>query len=201
MAGPAKAIGRPEEASISAGDLQLRIGHRVRQRRAELGLKLRDLAERTGFTASFLSLLERGLTNPSVEALRKVAEALGVPVFYFLMEDAPSRRVVRSDQRMRLTFPGSKLTYELLVPDLNRKMEIFVGRLSPTGENIAVPPAHMSEECIIVTQGRMAITIGDETYILDAGDSVYFSGPELREIRAIGSDELVWISAITPPIF
>lgn len=201
MVGPVKAVGRPEEVSSSAGDLQLRIGQRVRQRRAELGLKLRDLAERTGFTASFLSLLERGLTNPSVEALRKVAEALGVPVFYFLMEDAPSRRVVRADQRIRLTFPGSKLTYELLVPDMNRKMEIFVGRLSPTSENIAVPPAHMSEECIIVIQGRMAITIGDETYILGAGDSVYFSGPELKEIRAIGSEELVWISAITPPIF
>ena len=64
----------------------MELGDRVRERRQQLGLSLRDLAERSELTASFLSQVERGVTSPSIDSLRRVANALDVPVFHFLLE-------------------------------------------------------------------------------------------------------------------
>ena len=41
-------------------------GARIRERRQELHLSLQELAARTGLTASFLSLIERDISDPSL---------------------------------------------------------------------------------------------------------------------------------------
>ena len=101
----------------------MEIGSRIRARRQELDLSLRELAERVSLTASFLSQIERDLTSPSIESLRKISDALEVPIFYFLLESDDRCPVVRRDERTTLTLPNSNLTYELLTPDLNRQMD------------------------------------------------------------------------------
>jgi transcriptional regulator with XRE-family HTH domain len=63
----------------------MELGNRLRARRQELGLSLRELAERVGLTASFLSQIERDLASPSIESLRKISDALEVPNFHFLV--------------------------------------------------------------------------------------------------------------------
>ena len=73
----------------------MELGDRVRERRQQLGLSLRDLAERSELTASFLSQVERGVTSPSIDSLRRVANALDVPVFHFLLEPDRESPVVR----------------------------------------------------------------------------------------------------------
>ncbi|MCY3881279.1 MAG: helix-turn-helix transcriptional regulator [Dehalococcoidia bacterium] len=44
------------------------------------GLTLRDLSERSGVAASYLSEIERGRKPGSVAALTHIAESLGVPI-------------------------------------------------------------------------------------------------------------------------
>ena len=73
----------------------MELGHRLRTRRQELGLSLRELAERVGLTASFLSQIERDLASPSIESLRKISDALEVPIFHFLIEPEVRSPVVR----------------------------------------------------------------------------------------------------------
>ncbi|MGQ9515816.1 MAG: helix-turn-helix domain-containing protein, partial [Anaerolineae bacterium] len=107
------------------------IGERIRKRRTELRMSLREVAEKAGVTASFLSQIERELADPSIKSLRRIAEALDVPVFYFLSDEQEHRPVVRRHERKKLTLPRSQVTYELLTPDLNRKMEMFIGRIHP----------------------------------------------------------------------
>ena len=71
------------------------LGETIRRIRAEKGLNLRELAEITKLTPSFLSQVERDLAEPSITSLRKIADALGVPIFYFLMENGKPSPVVR----------------------------------------------------------------------------------------------------------
>lgn len=68
-----------------------------------MGLSLRELAERVGLTASFLSRIERVLASPSIESLPKVSVAMGVPISHFLVEPH--------------TWPRSGLFERLLVGD------------------------------------------------------------------------------------
>lgn len=180
-------------------------GDQIRARRKELGLSLEELAQRTGLTASFLSLVERDMSNPSLESLRHIAEALGVPPFYFSQENggaaAMQNPVVRASERIRITFPPGDVTSELLVPNLRNKLEVFISRVRPSAGNIARPPQMDTEECLLVLQGALRVVLNEHVYELFEGDSIYIQGFALREICAIGEDEAVFLSAITPPIF
>ncbi len=186
------------------------IALRIKGRRQEIGLSLRELARRTGLTASFLSQVERGQTNTSIDSLRRIATALGVPILHLLSDSqADSAKptgpkhnpVVRANHRSRLSLPDSHVTYELLTPDLARKMEVFIGRLMPGKENVARPLREPTEECIYVLSGALCVGLDTDEYILYSGDTTYFEGALLRKLACASNEEVVWISIITPPVF
>ena len=52
------------------------LGARLRARRMALGLTLAQVAEESGLSLPYVSNLERGLGNPTLDALRSVAGAL-----------------------------------------------------------------------------------------------------------------------------
>lgn len=53
-------------------------GERLRARRVELGLSQGQLYEKTGITASYISHVERGLGNPSLDIMVQLCDALDV---------------------------------------------------------------------------------------------------------------------------
>jgi len=177
------------------------IGQRIRDRRKELGLSLRELAEQVDLTASFLSQVERDLTSPSIESLSRISQALEVPVFHFLIEPGGQCPVVRRDARTLLNLPDSNLVYQLLTPDLNRTMEAFLAEREPGQEKITVKLREETEEFIYVLAGQLEIELSGEVYLLGPGDTVYFEGHSLQRLVARGDETLRFISVITPPIF
>ncbi len=54
------------------------MGRNVREARKRRGLSQEDLAHEAGMKRSYLSDLERGRRNPTVRALGRLADALGV---------------------------------------------------------------------------------------------------------------------------
>jgi HTH-type transcriptional regulator, competence development regulator len=53
----------------------------LKRLREEKGLSQADLAEKAGVTAPYITQLETGKkANPSLDVLRRLAKALGVPV-------------------------------------------------------------------------------------------------------------------------
>src|SRR5688500_20051047 len=54
------------------------IGERLRSRRQEARLSLRDLAERLGVSPSLISQIERGRANPSVSTLYSIVNELDI---------------------------------------------------------------------------------------------------------------------------
>jgi len=62
------------------------LGAGIRSERLRQGLTLTNLAERADLSASALSQIERSITDPSVGSLRRIASALEVPFFQFLVE-------------------------------------------------------------------------------------------------------------------
>lgn len=62
---------------MSEGALQRKFGRVVRRQREAAGLSQELLAERAGLHRTYISLLERGQRNPSLEVIRAVAKGLG----------------------------------------------------------------------------------------------------------------------------
>lgn len=60
-------------------DVVALLGKNVRREREAKGLSQEELAFRAGMKRSYLSDLERGVRNPSVRVLGRLAEALSIP--------------------------------------------------------------------------------------------------------------------------
>lgn len=61
-------------------DLRKKFGKRLQTLRRQAGLTQEQLAEATGISVDFISLVERGINAPSFDNLEKLAKALGVPI-------------------------------------------------------------------------------------------------------------------------
>lgn len=199
-------------------------GTLLKKLRKERGHSLREVARRSELTASFLSQVEHGISNVSLDSLRRIAEALDVPLMYFLEEQPEDIEnlsehiepepcldedrtkeyspVVRAGCRPRLILPPSGVEYQLLVPDLTHKLEAVIGRLSPGTANVARKLREETEEFIYVLSGELLIELEDQEYILRPGDSISFPGQTLTKLACASLDrETSWISVITPPVF
>jgi transcriptional regulator with XRE-family HTH domain len=187
---------RPQVPAVERDD---QLGRRIRTLRTERGLTLTGLAARVGITRSFLSSVERGVAYPSLVVLRSIAAALEVPVFLLFTGPEANGMVVRKGTRKVIRPPGAPVSYELVSPDLRRKIEMIIVRLKPGLDSAAM--AHEGEECALVLSGRVAITVGDVEYELDEGDSIYYDSGLPHKARALGDAPAEIVSAITPPNF
>jgi transcriptional regulator with XRE-family HTH domain/quercetin dioxygenase-like cupin family protein len=69
----------PDDENTGASGAATALARAVRARRGELGLTLDVLARRTGLSKGFLSQMEAGKANPTLNSLLLVANALGLP--------------------------------------------------------------------------------------------------------------------------
>jgi transcriptional regulator with XRE-family HTH domain len=191
------------------------LGSQLRDARISAGLTIADVAERSGLSVSYVSEVERNLANPSVGVVNRMAKAIGIRIGSLFREDAgngtdeaasppPGKlrpKVTKHDRRKRLIYPGSHVMIELLSPDLQHAIEVQLSR-SPEGtESGDEKIQHIGEECAIVLKGTMALTVGDEQFLLEAGDSIYFDANDPHAWRNAGTGELEAIWVITPPHF
>ena len=67
--------------------VQNAIARNVKQARKRAGLSQAEVADRAGLSGSYVSEIERGRGNPSVEALARIAETLGLRPYQLLLEE------------------------------------------------------------------------------------------------------------------
>ena len=70
--------------------LRKRFGQQVKELRQATGLSQEAFADRCGFARSYMSRIERGVANPSLDAVQVLADALGVEVVRLFQEDSGS---------------------------------------------------------------------------------------------------------------
>src|SRR5258708_35902526 len=126
------------------------LGTTIRRLREARQLSLKEVAERSGLTPSFLSQVERNLTSPSVASLRNVAQAFGVPLTaLFQGPMSPEDHVVRRSERRQLVHPRRQWRDCLLTPNLTGRLQVILSVIEPGGGSGDEPYAHDSdEECV-----------------------------------------------------
>ena len=179
----------------------VRLGARIRAVRKERGLTLDVLGQLAGITRSFLSQVENDISAPSIATLRKIAQALGTPVFALVEDQRDRRKVVRRQDRKRIRAPHSPVEYELLSPDLQRNIEVILMELEPGQVSNPVPMGHRGEECATVLSGKARVQVGDEYFDLEEGDTIHFDSGVPHRVLNPGSTPTQLISAISPPSF
>lgn len=69
-----------QDSSSVEQNIRQKLGFRVRELRVATGLSQEAFADRCGFARSYMSRVERGGANPSIDALEVLAIALGVQI-------------------------------------------------------------------------------------------------------------------------
>jgi transcriptional regulator with XRE-family HTH domain len=178
------------------------VGERLQALRRYRRATLREIAQRSGLSESFLSQVERGRSSASIASLRRIAEALGVSIADLFEPDAmPGPRVLKRDERPALSFGilGRKL---LLTPGPLHHLEVFAGELEVGGSTGAEAYAHGdSEELFVVQSGTVELELGGELFDLEHGDSIVYRSSTPHRVSNIGQElaEVMWI--VSPPSY
>lgn len=171
-----------ENASITVD-----VGTRLRFLREERGISMRALARRSGLSANALSMIERGLTSPSVSTLNKLANALEVPITAFFRQAPVQQKIVfrKANERTRVPIPlGS---YEGLGGEcFSGRMEAFLMAAQIGGSSGPHGMLHTGHEFVFCLQGTLEYEIEDEHYRLEAGDSLIFAANLTHRWRNVG---------------
>jgi transcriptional regulator with XRE-family HTH domain len=158
--------------------IELNIHQKIRRIRLQNKLTLEEIARRTGFTKSYLSMIELGRKSPPIASLSKIAQAFGVDIGAFFEQKRPEDHItlVRKGERKVVARDGTIFgyRYESIVPTKgHKKMEPFIISL-PTKSREGGLFDHEGEELFYVLEGKINFYYGDKKYFLREGDCVYF---------------------------
>ncbi len=174
-----------------------RIAERIRSLRSAQGLSLEALAARSGVSRSMLSLIERGETSPTAVVLDRIATGLGV-VLASLFEDpaAAPNPVARAADHVAWRDPQSAYVRRNVSPPNYPSPLQLVEVVLPPGAHVTYETgARRPTICqqVWVQDGRVEVTVGKETYELDADDClamelnapIAFRNPTRRKARYV----------------
>lgn len=182
------------------GDVAIDVGRRVRERRLRRGLVIEELARKAGLSKSYLSQIETGKASPSLGTLRRLSQALGVPLAHLFLEDDFACQVIRRAERRWVSFGApDKRVHILSAP--NRNLELVLVEI-PAGYTAGGRThSHEGEECHLVLEGSITAVQGDRRYELQEGDSFHWDGSIPHRVENHGAKPARLLVARTPPGF
>jgi quercetin dioxygenase-like cupin family protein/DNA-binding XRE family transcriptional regulator len=201
--GPASAGKSPASSYTTPGNS---LGVRLKHARMVRQLTLKALAEQAGCSESLLSKVEGGHATPSLATLHRLALALSTNIAALVSgPDINTSPVQRANARPSVSFPtarnrGSIMLERVVVPAPGQLLQGDIHVIEPhtsSDEQIS----HAGEELGYVIEGELELTLADERYVLQAGDSFYFPSGVPHSYRNPGKmvTRVLWIN--TPPTF
>src|SRR5215472_12182647 len=119
-------------ADRSAASAELQIGEQIRELRRVKGMTLQQVADAAGISTGYLSQIERNRSKLPIGVLKRIADLLGVHMNWFFQPETagpPEERdvIVRARRRRKMSFTGTGISEELLSPNLNGTLDLWVG--------------------------------------------------------------------------
>ncbi|HJR75713.1 MAG TPA: XRE family transcriptional regulator [Nitrospiraceae bacterium] len=161
-------------ASRHGGQIEIQVGTVIRRLRHRRQLSVRGLADKCGFSPSFISQVELGRASPSIASTERITSALGVTLGEFFRSAAPSLpAVVKVKQRPVMQSHWSRAKIEAVGSSReDSRLEPMMITLKARGTSASKPHAREVEQFAIVFRGVVALHLEDDVHVLKAGDSV-----------------------------
>lgn len=195
--GGSESGGSPRRGVVAAEEHLAELGGRIRSLRAEQGLTLQAVADRTGLSSSMVSMVERGRTSPSIGTLVAIASALGVHMadLFELDVDGP-RDVVQRGTDHQVVETANGVLRRLVQVDPRRGLELVVNEYAPGTASAVQVTHHGGYEYGYVLEGILTVELQNSEYHLEPGDSIAFESTRPHRIVNGGSGcaRAVWVN-------
>jgi transcriptional regulator with XRE-family HTH domain len=173
---------RPGAVAANDKTLDRFIGNVIRDLRLKDNLTIAEVAAQAGISRGMVSKIENGQVSTSLETLSKIAQALGVSLAHlFRHYNMPSggAQLVKNGAGMEVVRRGTRRghTYHLLAYDQgpHKTFEPFLITMDDASE-VFPTFEHPGTEFIYMLKGRIEYRHGQQTYLLEPGDSLTFRG-------------------------
>lgn len=158
-------------------DIESNIGRRIADLRRARDWPLDHLAEKSGVSRATLSRIERGDTSPTAVVLGQLARAFELSMADLFGFGAPllDARIARDDQPVWQD-PETGFRRRSVSPSASGfRGSVIEGEL-PAGQTISysVPPLPDLEHHLVLLEGALVMTLGDERHELSPGDCLRF---------------------------
>jgi transcriptional regulator with XRE-family HTH domain len=179
-------VAGPPVATPAAGRSRPRVGRHVKRWRQERGLTLAQVAERSGLNVGYLSQIENDKASPSLESLAAMADAIDVPISWFLLDSDRPPRIVRAAERRHWEAPGGGRIEEV-DGGIPRDLRIVHAAMPPAGVSTGFH-THSGDEHHVVLSGRLRVTQGSTTAELGPGDYLLWDAPIPHDVEQVGDE-------------
>lgn len=150
------------------------VGFRIKALRKEKNMTLKNIADATGFSISFLSQLERGKSSATLESLKKISLALGVNPGYFFDHSDDEEPVVKRGGLERKQMDKHNIYYQNLSGSMENPAFFPTLVVLKPNQNEGNLIQHPGQEFLFVLKGQLTVQIEDNTYVLNPSDSIMF---------------------------
>jgi len=172
--------------------LEKTIARRIRAKRLQHEWTLDQLATATGLSKSYLSQIENNEKTPTIGTLTKIAFGLGLNAVSLITGEEPRPKkkkfcLTRAEDRQAITHPAAapdSIYESFSFNKSNRIMDSYIVTVSK--EFSPKPLMHEGQEIAFVLEGKSEFYYDGQTYILGAGDAMYFDSDRPHMTRSIG---------------
>ena len=178
------------------------LGARLRGVRDSAGLSQRELARRAGVTNGMISLIEQNRTSPSVGSLKKVLDGIPLSLADFFAGETNTGPKIFFEADDLLEIAGGDISYRQVGGDLSEQaLQMIHERYAPGADTGRAMLSHEAEECGVVIEGQLELTVGNQRKVLGPGDAYYFDSRLVHRFRDVSDKDSIVVSACTPPSF
>lgn len=186
----------PELETLTAA-----IANNVRAQRAHRGMTLDELALRSGVSRGMLIQIEQGRTNPSINTLNRIADALGVSVGRLVeVSDTPVVRVVHESDVVTMWRGDRGGSARLLVgSDAPAILELWDWRLGPGEHHDSDGHAAGTRELLAVLSGELTLSLYGKSHVVRKDEAVLFHADRPHRYGNEGEEEVRFVMVVTEP--
>ncbi len=177
-------------------DTLVPLGNRIKKARTNKKIKLKSLANDTGYSVEYLSQIEANTTIPHVGALLQISRALDIDSGLFPKEQESSLK----DRVNAYTKRTDNYSYTTITPGAEKNhLKAFRVSIDPLKNHKGVGYCHEGEEIIYVLQGSIEVTVGDQVNTLKMSDSLLFNSGIKHQIKNISEEKAELLVVVYSP--
>lgn len=184
----------------------MQIGKKIRNLRKHLGITLSKLSIKTNLSQSYLSQIERDISQPSITALVTITQALGVTMQWLFSETEGAKvynhktghGLIKKHQRATIEYEDGTID-QLLIPKENPNFSIIYTEYAP--HSVSESYTHKGFEAVTLLSGELFINVGEECYFLEEGDCLSFPSNQLHGHENKSDKKAIAMWFITPATF
>jgi len=175
-------------------DIIVQITNKLKDIRKEKNITLQELAEAAGVTKGMLSQVENNRTIPSLTVFLNIIKSLHVDINDFFQDftTAQDSKVIFKKATQYQAFEKENTIgfhYQRIMSSAINEyhVDFVLLTLMPNAQRAMVQTD--AYEFKYILKGKVEYTIGEEVFIMEAGDSIFFDATEPHNPKNLGDTD------------